>query len=201
MQCKQFETQIQDRLDQRVSLSTPSLLQHAQGCPDCRRLFAAYQELQSLAMPSPQVERAESPRELAHSLRWGVLVAAICLVAFSWWPRDAQQSLPSQPSGSTMALQQRPARQPFLGDEPSPKHGGYLMHQPILSLHLLAQGDWSATIASVDMPFGAELPEMQTQWVSAVATGMTPLQQSFVTTLDLIRRTVSPGTGKGELRG
>ena len=54
------------------------------------------------------------------------------------------------------------------------------------------RGDWSETLAGVDMPFAGELPEVETQWVDAVAEGFSPLSDSLATTLDLIRRSVTP---------
>lgn len=65
------------------------------------------------------------------------------------------------------------------------------VHQPLLSIRLLSQADWSKAMDHQQVPFGAQIPEMDTAWLKVVSDGMVPVQQSMSSTLDLIRRSIT----------
>ena len=65
------------------------------------------------------------------------------------------------------------------------------VHQPLLSIRLLSQADWSKAMDHQQVPFGAQIPEMDTAWLKGVSDGLVPVQQSMSSTLDLIRRSIT----------
>lgn len=65
------------------------------------------------------------------------------------------------------------------------------VHQPLISIRLLSQADWSKAIDHQPVLFGSQIPEMDTAWIKVVSDGMLPVQQSMSSTLDLIRRSIT----------
>lgn len=66
-------------------------------------------------------------------------------------------------------------------------HGSFV-HQPLISIGLLSQADWRYAIPAEHLPFGQPIPQLDPEFVKVVSDGMTPVQQSMNSTLDLIRR-------------
>ena len=197
MRCDAFHQRMDALLDERQDVEADDLLrQHAEVCPPCLESFQAHVELLRWT-GGPAIAPRSSP-QLAQGYRTLTAVAATVLCVWVWQvaqPRQAEP-LPVVVTASTPAA---PRAQLHAAPE---NLDPYLMHQPLVSLGLLSLGDWSDTMRGVTIPFGATLPAVDTNWVDAVATGMTPIQSSLSTTWDAIRRSVTPGGERPtELRG
>lgn len=189
MQCEQFEQRVNQLLDARQSLEDEPLMSHAANCEECRASWIAYQQMMGL-LPISSV--APLPRHGVWTRRFAAVAAAVVLlIAFVNWPR-AKREIEIQQISSTSPSNIKPSTDVVH----TPGAPPYLVHQPLVSLRLLSMGDWTQTMNQVELSFGAELPDVQTEWMSAVATSMSPLQDSLTTTLNLIRRSVTPTSAK-----
>lgn len=186
MQCEQFEQRINELLDSRQPLEDEQLVSHAANCAECQASWVAYQQMMEVFAPAPVAAR---PRETAWMYRCaGLAAAAVLLWAFFNWPGSTSDTETLQVSAKPSPSNPQRANDVVYTRGAPP----YLVHQPLVSIRLLSMGDWTQTMNQVEMPFGAQLPDVQTEWLSAVATSISPLQDSLTSTLNSIRRSVTP---------
>jgi len=120
MQCEEFESRLNDLLDERLPIDRDAALRaHAAACGDCRRAAAGYGALfQGLAgLPAPECDAALAWRVVAqcHALRKrrravryafaGLAAAAAAIVVVGYALRDPRgpQLVDSQPSSQGAA--------------------------------------------------------------------------------------------------
>lgn len=177
-----------DRLDPSSDLE---ICQHAESCEPCRSDLRNYQlvlrvfprQLKSPPVRTPSLGRRRMPTRL------GLAAAATLLIAVSI------SSLPDTPTQTPTAISASVILRPAVEPEPTsvvsanvPRGGNFV--QPILGLSLVANADWSR-LQTVEMPFGVPVPQVETEWIGAVADEMVPIKQSVDSTFNLIMRTLS----------
>lgn len=198
MRCDAFDQRIDDLLDRRAALDADEPIgAHAAVCPRCQATLRAHLQLLDVL---GDVRLPESPlpgRGRMQIVGWMAVTAVLLVAAGAVWFHGP--SAPNDPSGVTLTI--APKALTLAESQPMPVSGAtlertvtksdpYLVHQPLIGLRLLSVGDWTTTMNSIHMPFGAEFSQVQTEWVDAVADGISPVQDSFTSTLNLIRRTL-----------
>ena len=199
MLCNAFDQRVDRLLDERESLeSDEEIRTHVAICPRCHAALRAHVQLLDI------LHKVEFPEQLTPQTRRMHVVgliaaAATLLIAFTFFSSSA---LNTQMVLPVIAVQAEPQAVPLPNSEvpeaefAPPRADGYLVHQTLVGLRLLSMGNWSTTINSVSKPFGAKIPQVDTEWVDVVADGMSPVQESVTSTLNLLRRTFAAGRPK-----
>ncbi len=114
MNCTEFESRLQQRLDQRLPLeSDPFLQQHADRCDACRGQLETWRKIDSVVTPSSQSGTPETDKR-RRTAALSALAATI-LLALVWQvarpssdPRESQRLVSNDPKPVAVAQPNRP---------------------------------------------------------------------------------------------
>lgn len=212
MRCRQdspcilFHNRVNDLLDERKDpIQDNEIQQHADRCERCREDLKGYQVFgQVLCGPTTVVQRRSSQDQHRPAMTVWLTIATALLIVVTLVQRQRTPA-PHIAVGATHArmVQRTNATVPMadLDDCRGNKSSDVVFRQeeaiaggnfvqPILGLSLVANADWSR-MDPVEMPFGVQLPKVETEWIQGVATEMVPIKQSVGRTVSLIMRTLS----------
>jgi len=192
-------------LDERLEPSQdPAIQGHAKSCEDCERDLQGYERLMTRGVQAVANQQRDNGR-LTPTI-W-LTIAATFFIVVTFFPQSEQTQTASESTHvnskgiasivveemnpAAIELVQPLAKQHVISNS-SYNHvvaNGHFV-QPLLSIGYMAQADWSG-VPPVEMPFGVQVPAIETKWIQVVADEMVPIQRSVNSTLDLIARTLS----------
>lgn len=206
MQCDAFHERLNEVMDQRRSpKSDHNLVAHARCCAPCFEMMRMWERLGDALEFDAATEEplddcvqaaggARRPQIATTGFSWlgaiAIAIVVLLMIGSNWRHSSDQPHVMSMSNLdlNSISVETDPIEHITTDLTEVQSASSAFAHQPLISFGLLSTADWSYAINEVQMPFGAQLPAFQPEWIGVVSE---PVQQSMSKTLDAIRRSLS----------